>query len=228
MRRRKVAVFTVDNFGTIGRVRRLHFLPAFCTCPLPHLSRIAQSYALAVALLGALGWNREVHIPIEAKLLWKNLKGYLQYLAGKSLIANGILDIIDVVRNIHRQWWALTPLFVPFPSLCPNLLFTHWKVIVRLTLVVAERCEFHRKELTPFRRFPHMFNDLGHQRLILFFCVLLVENAVLSMSQTTAAKKMMCICTLCHVEAIAQPFPCEEAETDHGTSSNNRLTFVEV
>lgn len=164
---------------------------AFGTCSEVELPGIAPSKACAVTAEETVLGNRKSTATVEGELLRNDFEVSPALLARKRLPRDTVWNISKGIWNLVRLWQVLprvriTPRISPLQS----LLLCEWKVLLRNRFIVGKRRGGDRKMLSPLGSFLHMFNDLRNKPLVLFPCVLLVEDAVLLPSQPTAAKEI--------------------------------------
>ena len=92
-----------------------------------------------------------------------------------------------------------------------GLLLGYRKILLALGGIISERAHFRRKKfsvsidaaaLVRIRHVVHMADDLGHQGIILFFRILLVQDAIRLIAQTYTAKQVMSIAAIDRIPGI--------------------------
>lgn len=75
-------------------------------------------------------------------------------------------------------------------------------VILHDRLIVGERTDGEREELTPLTRFSHVCDDAGNQSFVLLFGILLVKDAMFGIPQGDAAEAILTIPAVIAVEKV--------------------------
>ena len=94
-------------------------------------------------------------------------------------------------------------LISPFESLPYRLFLCKGKIVHRLRLIVAKRTHFGGKKLAIFATLFHIGDNLRAKFFVCFRRILLVEYAVLCLSQTNASKEIRTIPTTRDVFGIS-------------------------
>src|SRR5438105_341355 len=95
----QVALFAVDNLGTIGRVRALYLLGAFLAGPLPQPVRIEKTASPFHPHVGMETGEGITKQPVEGELLREDLVVLSRLGADENLRTDVVSHIIDAIRQ---------------------------------------------------------------------------------------------------------------------------------
>ena len=104
-------------------------------------------------------------------------------------------------------WWRRVFVFVaPGETLGDGLIFCEWEIFVGDGFVVCVRGNFWREVFAPFSCASHVLDDARDERVVFFFRVLFVEDAVLFVFEAGATEDVITIMAFDGVKsAVAVP-----------------------
>ena len=138
----KIALFAIDDLRPAGRIGCRNGLLAFGTLAVPQLARIANCETRPLSFHEALPWERQIHLAVKLKFLWKNFVELARCLTAEDRFRDVIARAMDVLRHVHLgtqiMLFRTGDFLAPVPSACARFFLRQRKVFIGDRLVVTE------------------------------------------------------------------------------------------
>lgn len=111
--------------------------------------------------------------------------------ADENFFQDRVGHVVNRVGNLCAASWISFFLIVPLEAFCKSLFFGEGPEVVGDGFVVGEGGVLYGEKLTPLAGLLHVLFDAWQQCLVCFFCVLLVQDAVLRLFHLGASKDIL-------------------------------------
>ena len=190
----KVTTLAIHFLRTIRGIRRPYVFTALGAFSIPESAGVPHRKATAMTLIGGKTRNGEMHFSVKFEFLRNNLVELVGGFTGEDLFA----DLLPYCRNILR-YFGFRPqilllsfiLLLPLPAALQSFFLCKREILRCNCFVIAKGRNLNREELAPFLSFFHVFDDFGEECLILFLRILLIQDAILAVTNPNAAKQVM-------------------------------------
>lgn len=158
----------------------------FGTSSIEESEEVARFYAAGVAGFGGVAGHGYAQLAVVGQLFWNDAVGAAGELASEALledVVGGVLDAVGQIVGLGRAELFVSP--------GGSTLFGEREKVLGHGFVVSEGGVFYGEELAPLAGGLHVLDESCTGGVVIFFAILLVENAEFFALEPHAAKEVL-------------------------------------